>query len=118
MIVYLISVRFGFHLCLNSKIFLFVLSLICIFNLSFARFEDLFIYSFILVPAVCFFAMIVYLTSVCFGFHLFFNGNFWYVLSLSYCRFLFILILSLIWPLLFFRKPLFQKFFSLIYVCF
>ena len=44
-IVYLISVRFSFHLCLNSKIFLFILSFIYIFNLSFTRFEIcLFIY--------------------------------------------------------------------------
>jgi predicted membrane protein len=33
MIVYLISVRFGFHLCFISKILLFALSLICLFNL-------------------------------------------------------------------------------------
>ena len=35
-----------------------------------------FIYSFILVFVVCFFAMRVYLISVRFGFHLFFNSNF------------------------------------------
>ena len=45
-IVDLISFRFGFHVCLNSEIFLFVLSLICIFNLSFTCFENyLFIYT-------------------------------------------------------------------------
>ena len=42
MIVYLVSVRFGFHLCYSSNIFVFVLSLICIFNLRS-------IYSFILI---------------------------------------------------------------------
>ena len=74
MIIYLISVPFGFHLCLNSKIFLFVLSLICKFNLSSTRFK---IYFFIYDSTCCmFYARIVYLISVRFGFHLFFNSNF------------------------------------------
>ena len=51
-IVYLISVRFGFHFCLNSKIFLFVLSLICISNISFTRFE---IYLFSYISTSCIF---------------------------------------------------------------
>ena len=39
MIVSLVSFRFGFHLCYKSEIFVFVLSLICIFNLSCTRFK-------------------------------------------------------------------------------
>ena len=75
LIVYLISVRFKFHLYFNSKIFVFVLSLIFIFNLSITRFK---IYLFIYIITCCmFFAMIVYLISVRFGFHLFFKSNFW-----------------------------------------
>ena len=45
MIVYLVSVRFGFHLYYSSNIFLFVLRLICILNLSCTRLKIyLFIY--------------------------------------------------------------------------
>ena len=55
-------------------VFLFVSSLICIFNLSLTRFEI--IYSFILKIFVDLFAMIVYLISLCFGVHLSFNSNF------------------------------------------
>jgi len=64
---------FRVHLSFNSQVFLFVLSLICIFNLSFIR---KFIYSYLLVPVVCF-VMIIYLIAVRFGFHVFFNSNLW-----------------------------------------
>ena len=52
MVIYLISVHFGFHLCFNNKISLFILSLICIFNLSFNRFK---IYLFICISTCCMF---------------------------------------------------------------
>ena len=47
MIIYLISVRFEFHLYFNSKIFLLVLSLIRIFHLSFIFVLFLFVLGFI-----------------------------------------------------------------------
>jgi hypothetical protein len=65
-IIYSISIRFGYHLFFDSKLFLFVLSLICMFNLVLIVLR--FIYSFILVPYLCLFAMILYLVSVCLGF--------------------------------------------------
>jgi len=52
MIVYLICDRFGFHLYFNRKMFLFVISFICIFKLSFTRFK---IYLFIYISTCCFF---------------------------------------------------------------
>ena len=65
----------GFIYSLKIKKFLFVLSLICIFNLSFTCYKIyLFIY---MLPVVCLFAMIVYLIFVCLVFHLFFNSNFY-----------------------------------------
>ena len=81
-IVYLITVRFGFHLCLNSKIVLFVLSLICRFNWCFTCFK---IYLFIYISTYCiFFAVVSYLISVPFGLHLYFNSKiFLFVLGLT-----------------------------------
>ena len=44
-IVCLVSVRFGFHLFYNSKIFLLILSMICIFSFNSTRFKNhLFVY--------------------------------------------------------------------------
>ena len=58
MTVYLISVHFGFHLYFINNFF-FVLSFICIFNLSINLFN---IYLFIYISTFCMFiAMTVYL---------------------------------------------------------
>ena len=72
-------VRFGIDLCLNSQIFLFILSFTCKFNLSFPSSEIyLFIYTSTCCKAICYDYLFSFYS---FRAHLVFNSNFWLTVS-------------------------------------